>query len=291
MQSWVWRHFHFLLPADWEMLQVSRRLDAGRCLFADPQSFRFELNWRQVEAPTDLDRLLHDYAGNLAVEHGLTDLERCEVAGWQGLAATLDRQPNSRFGRYFAGERCLVELVMLWPERRDPALEAAILASFGEEPVVGGHRRWQAFGLTCWPDARLQLDTCDVKPAHIRLVYVEHERSLRTLQVERLGLVGHWLAVPVADWLRHRLPHGATAPAEETFSRSGHDIATLAAAIPGKLPFTAAWACLDAAWICPRDGRLYSVASLVPAAESRDLSPRDLAGRLLACCDSIRSLA
>ncbi len=131
---WIWRHFRFWLPEDWEMLQFTRHSAVGRCAFADRYAFRLEINWRAVAGPPDFELMLRNYVARLR-EEGHERLRPIRRAGWRGVASQKNDLACSRFGAYFDAESCLVEMVFLWPGiPTAPELEKEILESVAESP-------------------------------------------------------------------------------------------------------------------------------------------------------------
>ena len=320
MRLWVWRHFRIELPDDWEMLQFSRNIAEGRCAFADRHQFRLEMSWRVAERAPDLQRLMSDYLAKLRLEGALPDAaltpapplrERRggwgeRTAGpWRGIAGHQREVANSRFGRYFGAERCLIEIVFLWPASRDVELEAKILSSIAPEPERPDClRRWKAFGMDLLAPSDLSLRDCTVEPANVRMTFAD-ARGTRQETFQRLGMVPEWLKSTVRDWLTRQKPAKANVRSQASVSMDGHQVETLGATeragVLRKEPQYEA-----AAWICPSDGRLYSVRSLAPGPDIRrracipargSLAPgpeipragmHALPGRRLSCCDGMR---
>jgi hypothetical protein len=262
VQTHIWRNVRVELPGDWEMLQFSRDPAAGRCAFADRHQFRLEFTWRAVPGPPDLGRMVSDYRAKLETEPGTTDVWPAAVGSWSGVEARRDGQLTSRFGGYLATEGCVVEVVFLWPEGRDGALEGAVLGSLrAEAPLPDGSRRWRAFGMDLAVSAGLALAEARVEAARASLTFagprVSGEESF-----QRLGLVSEWLDGSVAEWLAAQVRRGGRVDSQASVEVHGHDVALLAGRRPvrrwGGLvtrlrPFEAA------AWVCPAHGRLYCV--------------------------------
>lgn len=279
MQEWVWRNLRFELPRDWEMLQFSRRSETGSCLFADRHAYRFELNWRRVAGAPDFARMLDDYARQLAPETP-GQVVRVQQAPWLGLAGTFEGVATSRFGRFLPGEKYLVEAVFLWPRERDLPLERQVLASLDELPRDEQWQRWRAFGLDCRGSAGLELQTCEVQPAAAHLVFAPKGNSLRTEDFSRWGMVEHWLRTGVEDWLAARRPRQATQIATGQRRLGDHQVYFVSARVPGRLLGRCHYQA--AAWVCPRDRRLYCVATVTERPLEQRQAP--LVGHRLRCC-------
>jgi hypothetical protein len=286
----VWRHIRFQLPDDWEMLQFSRDPSSGSCLFADRYSFRFELDWRKVPGPPDMDRVLSDYSSRLREEKKIDGSRPVSAGEWKGIEARIDGILTTRFGRYFRTESCLVETVFLWPAGRDPALEQAVLSSFDECPAAyGSLRRWTAFGLDLLASSDLTLDECEVKPALARMVFRDVSRGVEEI-FERLGMVGSWLKTGVPEWMESRVPKGFRPSGRTVAAVRRHEIKLCSVEAFRKFR---RYGYRAAAWICPNDGRLYHVSVFGPLsrglARKADLPQQDptLPGLRLKCCDDI----
>lgn len=262
MQSWVWRQLRLELPDEWELLQFTRNPQLGRCAFADRTQFRFEVNWRAVPNAPDFGRLLTDYQARLD-EDGIRDTRRIQCSGWQGVYGVMpDRRATSRYGAYLTPLGYLVEIVFLWPQARHEPTEAQILASVRpEEPTPAGQVRWRAFGMDLLTPAGSFLEHCNADPAFAQFCF-SSERRRTWEHFARRGLLPHWLHGPVPDWLRRSTPRGFRTTWEREQDNHGHTVAvTRAERKTPRLPdlFLGRREYAAAAWVCPRDGRLYQV--------------------------------
>lgn len=260
MNNVIWRNFRLRIPDDWEILLYSKNPKEGRCAFADRYQYRLELHWREVPGAPDFERMLADYSSRLKKDDKAEDVQAVHFEKWQGIAATVKEMSTSRFGRYFAEEGCLVELVFLWATGRERTLERNILVTLTMEPIRDGCRRWQAFGMQMRVTAELPLAECVVQPGLARLLFHRAKAPQREERFERLGLVSQWLKAPVDEWLRKRTPGEVRVTAESCSVVDGHteyrlDGSRLAIGLPRllgrRVPYRAT------AWICPVDDRLY----------------------------------
>jgi hypothetical protein len=262
MQRWIWRQLRVELPEDWELLQFMRNPESGRCAFADRYQFRFELSWRRVPGPPDLERMLTDYRSRLE-EDGLGDTRRIQSAAWQGVSGVLsDQRTSCRYGGHFAPLGCLVEAVFLWPKDRHEPTERAVLESLGPEvPNAAGQVRWQAFGLDLLTGADGVLERCRADPGMHELRFGANRRRLRQ-RFSRRGFLSSWLEVPVAEWQRRQVPREYRVLLDEQQDHQGHTVARLhSERRRPRLPdlLYGRREVDSAAWVCPRDGRLYQV--------------------------------
>jgi len=282
MKNWIWRQISLDLPDEWELLQFGRDRQAGRCAFADRYRFRCEMNWRTVDGQPDFKRMMGDYKAKLE-QDGLKQAQEYRREPWYGVLGENEPGFISHYGRYFSEGSCLLELVFLWPRDRDSKLERQILESVRYVPEKAGAVHWRAFDMDFWTDSRLELIRCEALPANVELVFRSKRRRIEQ-RFARRGMVQEWLAVPIENWLEAWIPYGFKVVDTSTEQRRSHRIVrvggtcvrTVKDILWGRGKITAA------AWLCPRDGRLYSVSSLFG---KRDVSQ---AGKVrLSCCSMV----
>lgn len=284
IERWIWRNFGLSLPVDWEMLQFSRNHDTGRCAFADRYQFRLELDWRVVPSPPDFDRMMSDYLASLR-ERGMKDGARFRHRAWHGVGGELDGQATSRLGRWFPAERCVVELVFLWLRKQDAALMRQIADSVAEEPEQGGRfRRWRAFGMDLLAAKDLPLHSCTVEPANVEMTF--SDRKKRSVErFGRRGMVREWLKQTPERWLRGWVDSDLRDIRTSVVDVRGHSVNRLAGELRLRGPMRRRAKYDAAAWICPADGRFYSVSCTGPAYAADAGSM--VAGGRLSCCPAL----
>lgn len=269
------------------MLVFARDQRQGRCVFADRYQHRLQLNWSMVPGPPQMGAMLENLRSEIVQDARAKRVELVDLAGWSGLLTVADGVTATRFSRYFAEEGCLLEIVFLWPGKRELHLERSVLDSVGiEAESPEGCRRWRAFGMDLLASSDLVLQTCMVKPGMARMVFGDPQQPSREERFERLGMVTHWLHRPVAEWLRVHTAREITVRSTSAVTVAGHVIECLTgdtAPMPwwrvwlGRIPYTAA------AWICPTDARLYSLSVRGRVAEEQDGTRR----RRLVCCKDL----
>lgn len=277
----IWRHFTWQVPAAWEMLLFSRDPHQGRCVFADRYMHRLEVNWTHFRRAPDFGRVLTDYRGALTQLPGVTEVKSAKVADWCGLKAVTAASENTRYGRFFSGENCLLELVFIWPGRQDATLEKHVLDSVrAQPPEASGRQRWRAFGMDFDVTPGLELTSCSALPGQVTLTFAD-PRQRRIEVFRRQGLVTQWLKTPVADWLTSQVPPRFRAAERRNEARQGHTIEHLSGVSPAA-GLARVWGRTQpwqaTAWLCPADGRLYSWTA---AGADRVGIPR------LTCCEPI----
>jgi len=262
-QTWVWQGLSVTLPPDWEMLQFARNPEVGRCVFGDRYQYRFELNWKRVQAPPDMERMVGDYRAKLS-EDGLRDVRPLGHSPWLGTCGQDGERDICRYGMYSAESRQILEAVFLWPpgEESKPSFEGRVLDMLRVLPLSkDGRQRWQAFGMTWHVTATTVFASCAVEPAQVEAVFaLRNNRGEATFA--RRGMVSEWLTTPVSEWLVQTIPAGYAQESVTHAGQSGHDVCSLVARrersvlkdwLYGRRQYEAS------AWICPGDRRLYCV--------------------------------
>lgn len=281
-ETWIWRRLRVTLPREWTMLQFARNSREGRCAFADRYRFCLEVDWRVVPGAPEFDRMLQDLGSRLEAQHDGFNARQVECAGWRGIVGQQRDLTVSRYGRYFEEESCLLEAVFLWPEHTvDAAMEEEILRGIAYVPPVGGMARWRAFGMDMRVPEGAGLSECRVRPGDVELVFTCPGSA--DIRFARRGMVKHWLTSGVEEWLRTQVPRTTVVSGGWTRDVCGHALTAVAGtAKPDGVfgPIRPRRAVEARAWICPRDGRLYS---LVWEGKTND------AGGTLACCPDIEA--
>jgi hypothetical protein len=291
MELHIWQGIRLLLPEDWEMLLYSRNPREGRCGFADRYGYRVELLWRPVDGVPDFNRMLSDYQSRLLSDGNLKNPKRVSRAGHPGIEGI---GPSGvavgRYAVYLPDGELLIEAIFSWPDSRDAALEAEILKSIGWESSDGeGRRRWRAFGMDMRVLAGLTLKETTIEPAHVELTFADLSGARREW-FARLGMVENWLKVPLQDWMDRKTPKGVKYTDKRSVRTRGHGEVQEKQGMRrarGMIGVFGAKCQYDAAaWICPRDERLYACSTLRPVGEMGMQHPQELHGKILKCCDN-----
>jgi hypothetical protein len=285
-QFWIWRDLELRVPADWEMLQFSCRRDHGRCAFADRYRFRLELSWQEVAGPPDYERMFSDYRARLE-EQGMEDCRTVSRAGWQGLSGVTDGLRSCRYGRFLPAQKVLVEAVFLSEDASDPDQEQRVLRSLKEhrspsDPV----QRWRAFGLDVRVPSDLTLARCRVEPAHAVMSF-QNARGRDMVEAARRGLVPEWLKAPVDRWLAADVSERVRNRKQSSEMRQGHSVFLLRGVWWSRFLFSRPRAYEAAAWICPHDGRLYSMRRFPRRRRGSGRGPSEVCH--LGCCSQMEA--
>ena len=282
-QLYIWRHFRVELPSDWEMLQFTRELAAGRCAFADRYQFRLEMCWRSVAGPPDFPRMISDYESKLQQE-GMKEIRHIRAGDWTGIEGKTDGAVASRLGRYFPGQKCVIELVFLWPDGQDKQLMQEIASTFAELPAHGDLDRWRAFGMDIRVPCDMNMEKCSVLPANAELVF-SHKKGPEEYRFARRGMVREWLTGPINGWARAWLSReGVEIDDESVRTTNGHELFLLRGRQPSDRIFVKHLKVQAAAWICPNDNRIYGVTHFYRDNRTPELKPEELTGGRLSCC-------
>ena len=261
--EWVWNRIGVSLPDGWEMLQFSRNPSNGRCVFADRYQFRLELDWMLVTSHPDMERISSDYISKLK-EDGLQSVERVSHHPWMGAHGLEHGRPVSRYVGFFQEGPFLLEAVFIGESggKADFAAEGRILDSVKVHPksdIV----RWRAFGMD-WCTSAAGFALCYVAPGLAEVSFTDGKKHM-SQTFSRRGMVRTWLKTTVHEWLSARVPSEYKTLSLNQEKMDGHDVWTLLAQrrhavlsdwIYGRRHIKAS------AWICPKDGRLYSLSTL-----------------------------
>lgn len=286
MKEYVWRNFRIEIPDDWEMLLFTRDPKSGHCTYADRYQHRLQMNWMLVTSKPDIVRMVDDYSSRLGKDDPEAEFNRLKIGGWLGFSSKTAEGRRTRLGRYFARESCLIELVFLWPNARDAALERRILDSVSEEPTrKDGKARWRAFGMDVLATKDLSLIQCKVQPAKAMMVFGIENDARREERFQRIGMLDDWMKVSVEQWLRVSVPRQVGRREVSSGAASGHQIWSVVgnrkmAGVPNPLKRKPKYRA--DAWLCPSDGRLYISEITGPKSEAADSSFRPLS-----CCEDM----
>jgi hypothetical protein len=277
-------------PGDWEIALASGPGKPGRFTLTDRHFHRLDIRWRNVRHPPNLKLMLEKHRqnprGKLRELVPLSGLP----ADWVGLLRKGDGGCATHAVKVFSinsnsrNHRLVVEATLVWPDRRDTALEGAILDSVAPD-FSAPRRLWQAMGLSLEVGREFHLRRNDSKVGRVRWEFAaEAGKSVSRLIVERLALPEYWLKGSLADWLVEQLPPKHGRVREETSVFNGHRAlrlvsrgqADLWAFLRGLRPIR-----LDLAWLCPLEGRVYHV-SVGRMSKDPDLDLPE--GLVIRCC-------
>jgi len=254
--EWIWRHFAITVPADWEMLQFSTEYARGRCAFADRYQFRAELSWKVVTGEPDYNRMVADYMQRLASEKKIEAPSRIALSGWHGFHGRTAKGETTRLGKYMPAGKCLVELVLIWPDQRNTGLEGSIAASIHEVgPDQHNRHRWQAFGMEMHVPTAAAISGCTAMPGLVDFHFYDPKTG-NSFLFKRAGMLDAWFDGNLERWLGK-----AAGPLRDPlFKRrtiQGRDVFTLEGLYTPEGLHLRKGHARASAWICREDGRIY----------------------------------
>ena len=273
MERTFWRGIEVDHPVRWEVAVASGPDDPGRLTFADRRFHRFDLRWRSLKYVPNMDLMLTKYKRrNKKDEARVSDLKTAP-APWKGVVRRTGDAAIVHAGRFFRDSRLLVEAAIVWPARRDPALEAGLLESVRPTDPDAEMRVFQAMGLSVTCPASFDLAVSSSKVGQIQWDFAPKARRKRRsggegaaashtmLRVERIALAKYWLKdTALRDWLgeqaegrrlRSRVVPQDRHTAEEIVSVGR---APLVRRLRGEQRLQ-----LDLAWRCETEQRIYHV--------------------------------
>lgn len=276
-----WRGLGLMHPADWEPAALSGPEEPPKCILVDRRFERLELQWQDLQRPPDLEGM---YDRRDRSEQAYPTARLTGVPGWKGLVRKEETRTVVEAGRYFTGAACLVQAVMIWPQRRDHDLERTVLTSVA--PLrEGANRLWQAVGLKVEVPAEFELARASGRVGHISWEFRKAGRGKMGVSVERIAMPGAWLKDPIREWLAGQVPKGFKAIRDAEVACGGHRGVEIHSR-RGPLPTGALGRRvhrLDRAWQCDRERRVYRVSCWGRSAGEIDLPP----GLKVHCCLSI----
>lgn len=240
------------------MLQFSRDPKGGLCAFADRRRFRAELHWSEIPGPPDFDRMMKDYRSSLSGQ-GWSDLDLLRIAGCHGLTGVHEGRTVSRFGRHLPGAGILVELVLIHDAERDRDLERTIVGSLDwEAPDDRGNCRWRAFGMEMKVPASATLTECVVQPGSVGIRFDGKKQPERHV-FRRFGLVDRWMTGGLDAWVRQQAGRRVRPIQATDRTERGVRVVRLQGTYRPDSLLKRKGDYRAAAWIDPRDKRLYHV--------------------------------
>jgi len=281
-----WRGMRISHPAQWELAIASGADEPGRCVFVDRTDQRLDLRWRPIKYVPDLDKVLQKHRDKRNDKERFSEMTGAP-ANWRGLVRKAKRGTVVHAGTFFRNRRCLVEVTVFWPGRRNMDLEREILSSVHTEDPDAEARLWRAMGMSLRLDRRYDLKKSSASVGRIKWTFTTGRKRGPQLVIERIAMVDCWLKVPLRDWLEAELPQGRKVLRRDPMVYNTHRgeqlmthsrISTLAG-LRGLRNLH-----LDLAWTCPIEQRLYHV-SFMEASRDEEVSlPKHLE---IECCRPI----
>jgi hypothetical protein len=259
-----WRGMVIEHPAGWELAVASGVKEARRCTFADRFYHRLDVTWQEIDFVPQLSLLLDKHRKTAQKQSVKCQDVTGLPAGWEGVVQDTQGGVVVRAARFFAKEKVLAEAALVWPERRDRQLEAAVLERLrpGEK---GKEQLWQAMGLSVTIGAEYELQDAKAPVGKTEWEFAAgagkgKEEALVT--VTRLAMPKYWLDGPLRDWLAEQVPATAGQVRQDAVRFNDHRAEQVLSA--ERIGLIASWRGLrhyrlDVAWLCPTEQRVYHV--------------------------------
>jgi hypothetical protein len=276
-----WRGLKVDHPPHWEIARASDRDQPGRCTFSDRHYHRLDLQWRKVDYVPNLELMLEKYRlGDKGEQRNLSPLPT--VGPWRGLLRKTDEGHVTHAMRAFAPQRLQVEATMVWPDRRDEQLEAAILASVAVDD--GQERLWQAMGISLSLSGQFDLRENTSKVGKVAWEFATSDKRGPVLTVERVAMPEFWLKGTLREWLVHELPLRAEVVRQDAIPFNAHradQIVSRSSISAFRTLQGIRQARLELTWLCPVENRVYHVIVTQPRRDEELSIPPSLTIR---CC-------
>jgi hypothetical protein len=255
-------------PASWELSVASGHDEPGRISFSDRRFTRLDITWRPLTYVPNLDAMTEKYRQRKTDRKDEVAFKPLLGLGdeWRGVVRLAGEGTFVHAGRFFAPQRWLVEATIVWPKRRNEAVEREIFASIRAEPPDQPLRHWRAMGVDVLVGRDLDLLSSDTKVGRVSWTFgAPKKKRLPQLVVERLAMVEHWLSAEggIEEWMVNSLPEKSKVVEKSSITFNAHPARRLLSEKGiGTLPTLRGLRQrrLDIAWLCPTDGRLYHLA-------------------------------
>lgn len=285
-----WRGMEIGHPADWELSLASSQDSPGRCSFSDRHYQRLDVQWRPLTYVPDMDRMLEKHRTHKGKKTEFRSAGNLPSA-WRGLVCKIDGAWVLHAGRYFAERRLLAEVTMLWPGKRDKAVEQSILGAMSAQDTCAATQRWRASGIDATVGSEWDLVTCTSKVGRVSWEFrprkkMGHPRG-SVLTIERIAAPAYWLDEPLAEWLEGLLPERSRTINRGPMQFNSHPGERLTSstrlAIFSSLRGIRRLR-LDIGWQCPTEDRVYHVSYARPSREDDLTLPEHFEVR---CCEPV----
>jgi hypothetical protein len=276
-----WRDVQLDLPSDWELFRAVRKNDQWRCSFADRYHQRVDIRWRKLGYVPDLERMLERHQEKEQKERTVTLTGQPEE--WKGTLRQTQGGWVVNAGRFLEQTGILVEMILVWPERRDAELESRILASVRPIEEENGMKLWEAMGMKARVGAKYDILEYKAEAGKVEWTFGQQKTKGPKVMLQRMAMPKYWLRGTVAEWLLTEAA-GRSIQEEWTANVNGHVAAgmrssarvLLVDSVLLKRQIRA-----EVAWLCQKELRVYRMACTA-AQRSKELGiPTDVK---IECC-------
>jgi hypothetical protein len=260
-------------PADWELFRLVRKADRWRFGLTDRHHQRVDMRWRKLGYKPNLDKMLerHQEKEKKAKTTPATGL----AEGWRGTVRQVEGGCVVNAGKFIEQGGILVEMIIVWPGKRDQNLENTILRSVRHVDVENGRKLWQAMGLKAHVGQEYDIIEYKAEVGRVELVFGKSKKGPR-VAIERIAMPKYWLKGSLTGWLKAREEKWTVLETGKQNVR-GHDAAILKAAAKGLMVDSILLkkkVKAEIAWLCDKEQRVYRVSCLATQ-RGKDISVPD----------------
>jgi hypothetical protein len=265
-----WRAVQIDHPLEWEVAVASGPDDPPRLVLTDRRYHRLDVKWRALKYVPNLDLWLTKYGRRDKKDKTKYSPLATAPSGWKGVVQKRTEGTLVHAIRFFRQARLIVEVTLVWPERRDPGLENRILQSVETTDGQGeGPKLFQAMGMSVICPVEFDLRETNLKVGQIQWDFraVSARRKVvkkgSALRVERIALPDYWLeGKALREWVIEQLPGGHRQLRERLVPVNHHGADELVSV--GKTPLSGRFRGrremrLDLVWRCPIEERIYHI--------------------------------
>jgi hypothetical protein len=269
-------------PADWELFRMVRKADKWRCGFTDRSHQRIDMRWRKLDYVPNLAKMLERHQEKEKKEKTVPLTGQAE--GWMGTVRQVDGGAVVNAGRFVQEAMMLVEMIVVWPGRRDQELENAVLGSVRAVEAENDMKLWQAMGLKALVSREYDIVEYKAEVGRIEWVFGKGRKAGARVSLERLAMPKYWLKGTLAGWLRTREDKWHTME-EWKQNVSGHEAAGRKATSQGLLVDSLLLkkkVMAEVAWLCDKEQRVYRLSCMAKQRRSELALPTDIE---IVCCN------
>jgi hypothetical protein len=269
-------------PAEWELFRVVRKADRWRCGFTDRTHQRIDMRWRKLDYVPSLAKMLERYQEKEKKEQ--TAPLTGQTAGWMGTIRQTEGGSVVNAGTFLEEAMVLVEMILVWPGKRDQELENVVLRSVRPMEVKNGTRLWQAMGLKARMSQEYDIVEYTAEAGRVEWVMGKGAKPRQKVAMERLAMPKYWLKGTLSRWLRTREQKWQVLE-EWNQNVSGHEAAGQRASSRGLLVDSLLLkkkVKTEMAWLCDKEQRVYRLACMATQRQSELALPDDVE---IICCN------
>lgn len=269
-------------PAEWEMFRLMRKGDKWQWGFVDRSHQRIGLLCRKLGYVPNLGKMLETHQEKEKKER--TVPLTGQPTGWLGTVRQSEGGWVVNAGRFIEDSMMLVEMIVVWPQRRDQELENVILGSVRSVPVENEMRLWQAMGLKARMHQEYHIVEFKAEVGKVEWVFGKGAKPRQTVAIERISMPKYWLKGTLAGWLRSR-EEKWTSMKEWTQNVNGHEAACWKATAKGLMVDSLLLkkkVKVEMAWLCEKEQRVYRVSCMATQRGSELAMPEDSE---VVCCN------